>query len=250
MNRATLMAAAALLALAGPALAQTTTAPTTTGPAPVIQVPAAPGTAPQAAAPGSTVTVVPNAVVQGTVVPGTVVTQQPVVPGQPVQGTVVPGTLLQPGQPVPPGMVQTGTVMVQPAPRGNTRVGQLQCDVSGGVGFIFGSSRDLTCEFKPSNGPVERYHGEIRRFGVDIGVTGRGTMLWTVVNTGSDVAPGSLAGTYAGASSNISAGLGLGSAVLIGGSNDQVALQPLSIESNTGVNVAAGIAELNLRVGG
>jgi hypothetical protein len=71
-----------------------------------------------------------------------------------------------------------------------------------------------------------------------------------VVNTGSDVAPGSLAGTYAGASSNVSAGLGLGSAVLIGGSNDQVALQPLSIETNTGVNVAAGIAELNLRQGG
>ena len=248
MNRASLMAAAALLALAGPALAQTGGQP------PVVYVPPAPGTV--APAP-TTTTVVPNTVVQGTVVPGsttvvpgTVVTQQPVVPGQAVQGTVVPGTLLQPGQPVPPGMVQTGTVMVQPAPRGNTRVGQLQCDVSGGVGFIFGSSRNLTCEFKPSNGPVERYHGEIRRFGVDIGVTGRGTMLWTVVNTGSDVAPGSLAGTYAGASSNVSAGLGLGSAVLIGGSNDQVALQPLSIESNTGVNVAAGIAELNLRVGG
>ncbi|WP_458095066.1 DUF992 domain-containing protein [Roseomonas sp. WA12] len=253
MNRASLAAAAALLALAGPALAQTGGQP------PVVYVPPAPGTA--APAPNTTV-VVPNAVVQGTVVPGsttvvpgtvmpgTVVTPQPVVPGQAVQGTVVPGTLVQPGQPVPPGSVQTGTVMVQPAPRGNTRVGQLQCDVSGGVGFIFGSSRDLTCEFKPSNGPVERYHGEIRRFGVDIGVTGRGTMLWTVVNTGSDVAPGSLAGTYAGASSNVSAGLGLGSAVLIGGSNDQVALQPLSIESNTGVNVAAGIAELNLRQGG
>jgi hypothetical protein len=244
MNRSTLAAAAALLALAGPAFAQTTMAPT--GQPPVVVIPTAPSTPVQ---PGPTV-VVPNTVVQGTIVPGTVVTPNPVVPGQPVQGTVVPGTLLQPGQPVPPGMVQTGTVMVTPQARGNTRIGQLQCDVSSGVGFIFGSSRDLTCQFKSSNGPVELYHGEIRRFGVDIGVTGRGTMLWTVVNTGSDTMPGSLAGTYAGASSNISAGLGLGSAVLIGGSNDQVALQPLSIETNTGVNVAAGIAELNLRAGG
>ncbi|MBP0446333.1 DUF992 domain-containing protein [Roseomonas sp. SSH11] len=159
-----------------------------------------------------------------------------------------PGTPIAQPQPVaPPQMV---IVQPQEQPRGNTRVGQLQCDVAGGVGWVFGSSRSLSCEFKPINGPVERYVGEIRRFGVDIGVTGRSTILWTVVNTGPDIRPGSLAGVYAGASSNVAAGLGLGSAVMIGGSGDQVALQPLSIESSTGVNVAAGIAELSLRPAG
>lgn len=175
-------------------------------------------------------------------------------PGTVAPGTVIPGqgVVLQPGQPIPPGMVQSGTVMTPPPGQqaGNTRVGQLQCDVSGGISFVFGSTKDLSCEFKPANGPAERYTGEIRRFGVDIGFTGRGTMIWTVVNTGPDIAPGSLAGTYGGASSNVSAGLGLGSNVLIGGSRDQVALQPLSIESSTGINVAAGIAEITLRAGG
>ena len=185
---------------------------------------------------------------------GAALAQTPTPPGTVAPGTVIPGqgVVLQPGQPIPPGMVQSGTVMTPPPGQraGNTRVGQLQCDVSGGISFVFGSTKDLSCEFKPANGPAERYSGEIRRFGVDIGFTGRGTMIWTVVNTGPDIAPGSLAGTYGGASSNVSAGLGLGSNVLIGGSRDQVALQPLSIESSTGLNVAAGIAEITLRAGG
>jgi hypothetical protein len=180
----------------------------------------------------------------------------PGAPGGPPQAGVVPGQVVQqgvvlpPGSAVPPGMVQTGTVMVQPQPQGNTRVGRLNCEVAGSVSFVFGSTRDLTCEFRPVNAPAERYVGEIRRFGIDVGVTGRGTMLWDVVNTGTDIRPGSLEGTYAGASSNVSAGVGLGSAALIGGSGDQVALQPLAIESSTGVNVAAGISELRLRPAG
>ncbi|WP_052401946.1 DUF992 domain-containing protein [Muricoccus aerilatus] len=166
---------------------------------------------------------------------------QPMVP----ESSLPPGTV---PQPLVPGAT---IIQTDPGPpRGNTRTGQLRCDVAGGISWVFGSTRSLTCEFRPSNGPVELYAGEIRRFGVDIGFTGRSTIVWTVVSTGSDIAPGSLAGNYGGASSNIAAGLGLGSAALIGGSGDQVALQPLSIESSTGVNLAAGIAELSLRPAG
>ncbi|MFH5923515.1 DUF992 domain-containing protein [Roseomonas sp. SXEYE002] len=131
--------------------------------------------------------------------------------------------------------------------RGNTRAGQLTCDVAGGVAFVFGSTRDLTCVFLPVNGPPERYTGEIRRFGVDLGVTGRGVIVWDVVSVGS-LTPGSLAGNYVGVSANVSAGLvGLGADALIGGSNRQVALQPLALETSSGLNVAAGITELTLR---
>ena len=174
-------------------------------------------------------------------------------PGQVIPGQ---GVVLAPGAPIPPGMVQTGTVTVPPPgttpaqTHGNTRLGQLSCDVSGGVSYVFGSTRSLSCEFRPINAPVERYTGEIRRFGIDIGYNGRGTFLWDVLNTGSDAQRGSLEGTYAGASSNVALGLGLGSAALIGGSRDQVALQPLAIESSTGVNIAAGISELVLKSGG
>ncbi|WP_426955895.1 DUF992 domain-containing protein [Muricoccus radiodurans] len=210
MNRIHLAAAASLLA--APFLAGGALAQPTT---PVITVP-----------PGSTVQVPPGGSVE-------------VLPGGAVQAT--PG-----GVQMTPG----SAVQVNPTPRGNTRVGQLECSVAGGVGFVFGSSRDLECEFRPANGPLERYRGEIRRFGVDIGVTGRATMIWSVFNTGSDIRPGSLSGTYVGASTAIAVGLGLGSNLLIGGSNDQVALQPLSIEGGTGLNVAAGIGEVTLRPAG
>ena len=156
-----------------------------------------------------------------------------------------------PGTEAPPVIVPGVPVVVAPAPsapRGNTRVGQLVCDASAGLGLIFGSSRSLDCEFRPIGGlPPERYVGRIGRLGIDVGYTGPATLVWTVVNTGPDAAPGSLAGRYVGVASAASLGLGLGSAALIGGSLDQVALQPLSIETNTGIAVAAGVAELSLQ---
>jgi hypothetical protein len=234
------LAAVVVFLTAGPALAQSKDE--AAGPPPVVHVPPAPGDKPLVSAAPAPTVVVPGQ----PAAPGAVVVQQ-----QPSQVQMVPGLVLPPGSAIPPGMVQTGTVMVQPQrPAGNARVGRLQCDVSGGVSFVFGSTRNLSCEFRPANGPVERYVGEIRRFGVDIGVTGRGTMLWDVVSTGQNIGPGSLAGNYGGASSNVSAGVGVGSAVLVGGSGSQVTLQPLAIESSTGVNLAAGIAELSLRSAG
>ena len=58
---------------------------------------------------------------------------------------------------------------------------------------------------------------------------------------------GSLAGAYAGASAEVTVGGGIGANVLVGGSTRAVQLQPLSVREETGVNVAAGIAELELR---
>jgi hypothetical protein len=42
---------------------------------------------------------------------------------------------------------------------------------------------------------------------------------------------------------------GLGANVLVGGSNRTVALQPVSVETATGLNLAVGVAELRLRAG-
>ena len=50
-----------------------------------------------------------------------------------------------------------------------------------------------------------------------------------------------------GASGNASLGVGLGANVLIGGSNRTISLQPLSVEGQIGVNLAAGVARLTLR---
>ncbi len=59
--------------------------------------------------------------------------------------------------------------------------------------------------------------------------------------------PGVLAGSYVGATGSATVGVGAGANVLIGGSNRTISLQPVSIEGNTGLNIAAGIGAISLR---
>ena len=132
------------------------------------------------------------------------------------------------------------------APAG-VKVGELTCNVSSGFGFIFGSSKDLHCTYRPSAHPREHYVGTVNKFGVDIGYTEGGILVWGVFAPASNVAPGALAGTYAGATAGASIGVGLGANVLIGGLNKSIALQPLSLEGNKGLNVAAGIGSITLK---
>jgi len=127
-------------------------------------------------------------------------------------------------------------------------VGTLTCNVEGGVGFIFGSSKDMSCVFSRRDGKAERYHGEVNKYGVDIGFTEEAHMVWAVFAAG-DVSKGALAGTYAGGTASATAGIGVGANALVGGSNDQIALQPVSIEGNEGLNIAGGIGEITLRPG-
>ena len=124
-------------------------------------------------------------------------------------------------------------------------VGSLNCKVSGGSGFIFGSTKTISCIFSKPDGTAERYKGEINKYGVDLGFTEGAYMVWAVFAPGQ-VKKGALAGKYVGVSGQASVGLGLGANVLLGGSNDQIALQPASIEGVQGLNVAAGFGELTL----
>lgn len=128
-----------------------------------------------------------------------------------------------------------------------TQVGTLGCDVSAGIGFIVGSQRTVNCTFTPSvPGPIEVYTGSISKFGLDVGATSGGGMVWLVYAPTTRPA-GALAGSYAGASAEATVVAGLGANVLVGGSNRTVALQPVSVQSQTGLNLAVGVAGLELR---
>ena len=128
------------------------------------------------------------------------------------------------------------------------KVGMLNCNVSSGWGLVFGSSRDVNCSFAPAQGKDERYKGTISKFGADIGYSSSAVMVWAVWAPTSSMAPGALAGDYGGVTASASAGVGAGANVLVGGFNKSFTLQPLSIEGNTGLNVAAGVAGLKLQV--
>lgn len=124
------------------------------------------------------------------------------------------------------------------------KLGMLVCDVSGSVGLILGGTESAICNFQGPNG-LENYKGRITQVGLDIGVTTGAIMTWAVFAPGT-VNRGALAGTYAGATADAAFAVGLGANVLVGGSGKSIALQPVSIEGETGVNIAAGLATFKL----
>lgn len=125
-------------------------------------------------------------------------------------------------------------------------VGVLTCSVRGGTGFIIGSTKDLRCTFHRP-GRDETYHGTISKFGIDIGITQQSAIAWAVLAPTANVPPASLNGNYGGVSAEATVGLGVGANALIGGSNRGIVLQPLSVQAQQGLNIAAGIAALQLR---
>jgi hypothetical protein len=128
-------------------------------------------------------------------------------------------------------------------------VGRLECTIHGGVGMIVGSSKKLNCTYTPSdpNIPKEDYVGRVNKIGLDVGVTGKAVMEWLVLApTKSGYGPGALAGNYTGASAEATAGVGAGANVLVGGSHRTFTLQPISVQAQTGVNVAGGITSFHL----
>ena len=144
-----------------------------------------------------------------------------------------------------PAAIVLAAVSIAPTAAQPVRVksGILDCDVSGGWGFIIGSQKTVQCLFTPDQpGPREPYVGAITKFGLDIGATGRGQMVW-VVYSETTAGRGALAGNYGGVTGEATIAVGLGANVLVGGSNRTIALQPISTTEQSGLNLAVGVAD-------
>jgi hypothetical protein len=126
-------------------------------------------------------------------------------------------------------------------------VGTLACNIGGGPGFIIGSSRPVACTYNGPAGP-EHYFGNVSKLGMDIGFLNGGRMVWDVVapNAAPAPTPGMLAGNYVGVTGSAAVGVGAGANVLVGGNGQSFTLQPVSIEGQTGLDVAAGLEQMNL----
>jgi len=133
-----------------------------------------------------------------------------------------------------------------PARADYIKVGVLTCTVGGGVGLIITSRKSLTCTFAPEHRRAERYGGTLTIVGVDLGVTRGAVIVWAVLAPTAGFGRGVLAGRYAGVSAQASLVVGAGANVLVGGSNRSFALQPLSVQGQVGVNIAAGISAVRL----
>jgi hypothetical protein len=136
---------------------------------------------------------------------------------------------------------------VPAAAQSRIQAGVLECRSAGAVSFVVGSVNNFGCEFRSEGGYPQRYVATIRRYGIDLGISGHSVLTWLVFAPTRQVGYGALSGTYVGASAGAAIGVGLSANALIGGSDNAFGLQPLSVAGGTGLNVAAGVAGLELR---
>ena len=141
----------------------------------------------------------------------------------------------------------TGANAQQPIQR--VQVGILECRGAASVGFVVGSVTNLGCVLRAEGMPEDRYVATIRKVGLDVGITQETALAWGVYAPVARLGPGDLSGDYVGAQGSASVGVGLGGNVLVGGSANSIALQPLSVQGQVGLNVAAGLESLELRPG-
>ncbi|MHC5306302.1 DUF992 domain-containing protein [Bartonella sp. LJL80] len=135
------------------------------------------------------------------------------------------------------------------ADAGGIVAGTLICDSDGGLGKIFTSAKALECRFKPLGGRAQQDHylGRIDNYGLDLGITGRTKMVWSVLaSSRQPQMSGALAGTYHGVGSSIGFAAGVGSQLLGFGPVEGWTLQPLSIDVHEGVNLALGVSKMTL----
>ncbi|MGC2825230.1 MAG: DUF992 domain-containing protein [Pseudolabrys sp.] len=126
--------------------------------------------------------------------------------------------------------------------------GMMSCRSPGTASYIVFSARTFDCVFTPSSGaPPQYYQATVQRVGAQIGFTNDVVLGWAVLAATSRVGPGALAGGYVGASGGAAVGVGVAANGLVGGLNNSFALQPISVEGQTGLNVIATVTGLDLR---
>ena len=134
-------------------------------------------------------------------------------------------------------------------PMARVQVGVLECRGGSSIGFVVGSVTNLGCVLRVDGMPEDRYVATIHKVGIDLGITQESALAWGVFAPSVQLGPGGLSGNYAGAQGSASFGVGAGGNVLVGGSANSIALQPLSLQGQVGVSVAAGLESLELRPG-
>jgi hypothetical protein len=148
---------------------------------------------------------------------------------------------------IPSILLSIGAGPLNAQPGRYAPAGSLNCTIAPSVGMIVAGIKEMNCIFTPTMGPPERYVGRITTVGIDIGVTTGGALGWAVLMAGSTpYPPAGLGGNYVGASADASVGIGGGGNILVGGNNRAFALQPLSTQAQTGLNVSAGLSGLEL----
>jgi hypothetical protein len=127
------------------------------------------------------------------------------------------------------------------------QAGVLECQGGANVGHIVTSTESFDCIFRSEGRPPQPYLATVRRYGVDLGITSETRMAWAVSAPADQFGRGELAGHYGGVAANASVGVGFGGHFLVGGPANATVLQPIGLQGQVGMNVAAGATDLELK---
>ncbi len=137
------------------------------------------------------------------------------------------------------------------------KIGLLKCSISDTddsvrnrrINIFTPADRTLDCLFESSTQYAsEEYSGTFRRIGPVIGRVDTSNMIWAVFATGYGGENGKLEGVYRGVSAEATLGVGVGANVLVGGFDRSIALQPVSVQTQLGLNIALSGAALDLQL--
>jgi len=143
---------------------------------------------------------------------------------------------------------QTSPKEVAPGSAG-IELGYLECDLKAESGSVVRSELAYDCTFDPAgDAPAAGYYAATAdKVGLDLSKTEQETMRWLVVSATDDaVEPGALAGHYAGLSADASVSVGGGAKVLVGGFEDSITLQPVSLSTQKGYGVSLAVESMEL----
>jgi hypothetical protein len=128
------------------------------------------------------------------------------------------------------------------------RIGALQCRLSGSSFGVLVENQTVDCLYEDEREGVApgHYVGKLTKVGADIGVNGPGEMAWGVIAATIHIGPGALQGAYAGPETTVKVGRGGGGAILVGGNNNTISLQPFEVETGRGFGLTAGVESLTL----
>jgi hypothetical protein len=139
-----------------------------------------------------------------------------------------------------------GVAVATPA-RADVEVGLLSCRSAQSTSYVIVSDQPFNCVFTPSaGGPLQYYQATVHRVGAQAGISGNVALEWAVFAPTLRLGPGALAGVYGGFSAGAAIGIGVGANGLVG-ANNSFALQPVSVEGQTGLNVVAAATQVDLQ---
>ncbi|MDP3603612.1 MAG: DUF992 domain-containing protein [Bosea sp. (in: a-proteobacteria)] len=157
--------------------------------------------------------------------------------------------ITRPSKPILAAVVAAAGLLVSglaASAQSGSPAGRLRCNVGAGLGQVVTSQRPMNCTFTPRRGPAQRYVGIVRNFGIDLGKNRATTMSWRVYGPYARAPLGALSGRYVGATAGASVGVGGSANLLVGGNNNEVTLQPLSLQGSRGINAALGVTGFEL----